>query len=90
MHGRVGNAYNGSISDIDSEKYVNLRHYFDSFRHRERQTPPLKLHAPLLHFEAGQVEEGMVPSVTGLYSLGQVVGVCVIAESCDGYSGRQV
>jgi hypothetical protein len=90
MHGRVADADDGSIGDIDSEEDVDLRQYFDSFRQRKRKSPPFELHAPLIHFEVGQVEECIVPSVASLRSFGELICVNVVVESGNGEPGCQI
>ena len=56
FHGRVANTNDGRIGDIDSEEYVNLGHYSDSFRQRKGQPSPLVLHASVAHLEHAQIE----------------------------------
>ena len=90
MHGWVADADDGGVGDVDSEEDIDLRHHSDSFRQREGQPPPLELHRPILQFDVGQVEEGVVPSMSIFSSLGELVGVCVIVQGGDGESGRQV
>lgn len=88
LHGRVSHAYNGGVSDIDSEENIDLRYNFDSFGQRKRQPSPFELHAFLLHFKIRQIKHRIVLPMSPLYFPLQLPNIAVIRESSYGQTRR--
>lgn len=91
LHGRVADTQNGTVSDVVSQKGIDLRKYFECFRDGEGYSSPFEMRLSLeTDIDFGEIEVVVVLFVPGLYIEGGFADILGVCEGVYGDAGSYI